>query len=83
MEIKDTITAMTNADYKERFKAEYQQTKIRYEKLGAMLKKHDEGTLDFTPSCPIYLLTAQYKVMREYLGILETRAVIENVDLKN
>lgn len=81
MELKDTATMMNSPDYKERFKAEYIQTKIRYEKLGAMLKKHDEGTLEFTPSCPIYLLSAQYKVMREYLGILETRAVIEGVSL--
>ena len=33
MELKDTIEMMTSNDYKERFKAEYHQTKIRYEKL--------------------------------------------------
>lgn len=33
MELKDTIEMMTSEDYKERFKAEYYQTKIRYEKL--------------------------------------------------
>ena len=32
-ELKDTITGMQSADYKERFIAEYEQTKIRYEKL--------------------------------------------------
>ena len=32
MELKDTIELMNSADYKERFKAEYFQTKIRYEK---------------------------------------------------
>lgn len=81
MELKDTATMMSSPDYKERFKAEYIQTKIRYEKLDAMLKKHDEGTLDFTPTCPIYLLSAQLKTMRDYLGVLETRAVIEGVPL--
>ena len=30
MEFKDTIAMMTSEDYKERFKAEYYQTKIRY-----------------------------------------------------
>lgn len=30
MELKDTIEMMTSDDYKERFKAEYYQTKIRY-----------------------------------------------------
>ena len=29
MELKDTIELMNSSDYKERFKAEYWQTKIR------------------------------------------------------
>lgn len=33
MELKDTIKLMESKDYKERFKAEYYQTKIRWEKL--------------------------------------------------
>ena len=33
MTLNDTIEKMNSADYKERFIAEYQQTKIRYEKL--------------------------------------------------
>ena len=33
MELKDTIDLMTSEDYKDRFKAEYYQTKIRYDKL--------------------------------------------------
>ena len=41
MELKDTIIGMTSADYKERFKAEYQQVKIRYTKLKALLNKWD------------------------------------------
>ena len=56
MELKDTIEMMQSADYKERFKAEYQQTKIRYDKLHKMLVKADAGTLDFTPTCPLGLL---------------------------
>ena len=36
MELKETINLMTSADYKERFKAEYYQVKIRYEKLKNM-----------------------------------------------
>lgn len=39
MELKDTIVKMTSHDYKERFIAEYQQTKIRYEKLKAFNTK--------------------------------------------
>lgn len=33
MELKETIELMQSGDYRERFKAEYLQTKIRYEKL--------------------------------------------------
>lgn len=33
MQLKDTRDMMVSTDYKERFKAEYLQTKIRYEKL--------------------------------------------------
>lgn len=33
MELKDTIAMMQSEDYKERFKAEYYQIVIRYQKL--------------------------------------------------
>jgi hypothetical protein len=38
-ELKGTIDLMLSNDYGDRFVAEYQQTKIRYEKLSAMLEK--------------------------------------------
>ena len=50
MDLKDTIELMQSEDYKERFKAEYYQVKIRLEKLEAMLDKWDKGELDFTPT---------------------------------
>ena len=81
MELKETINMMNSADYKERFKAEYFQTKIRYEKLRRMLVKYDAGKLEFTPSCPIELLREQAIIMEKYLYLLETRAVIENVGI--
>lgn len=46
-----------------------------------MLVKHEAGTLDFEPTCPIELLEHQANVMGEYLHILEVRAEIENVKL--
>ena len=49
MELKDTIELMTSEDYKERFKAEYLQLKIRVEGLRKMLIKWDADKLDFTP----------------------------------
>lgn len=82
MELKDTVEMMNSKDYKERFKAEYWQTKIRYNKLHAMLIKYEAGTLDFTPTCPISILTTQKRLMGELLKQLEIRAEIEGVDLK-
>ena len=81
MELMDTIEMMQSADYKERFKAEYYQTKIRYDKLHKMVTKYEAGTLDFTPTCPISLLREQKAAMGQYLHCLEIRAEIEGVAL--
>ena len=81
MDIKDTIELMSSSDYKDRFKAEYYQTKIRYERLHKMLVKYEAGTLGFEPDCPIELLREQKKHMGEYLYCLEIRAQIEKIDL--
>ena len=69
-------------DYKLRMIKEYKELKEKYTKLHNMLVKYDAGKLDFTPTCPIGLLRKQASVMGQYLYILETRAVIEDVDLK-
>ena len=81
MELKDTIELMQSDDYKDRFKAEYYQTKIRYKKLHKMLIKHEAGTLSFTPSCPIEMLNNQAACMEYYLKQLEIRAAVESIDL--
>ena len=41
----DTVEMMASADYKERFKAEYAQTKIRYEKLKAFNNKIEAANM--------------------------------------
>lgn len=81
MELKDTISLMQSADFKERFKAEYFQLKIRRSGLKNMLDKWKNGTLEFEPKCPFHLLQKQLLVMDEYLEVLEERAKIEGVDL--
>lgn len=81
MELKDTVEMMNSADYKERFKAEYQQVVIRYQKLAAMLQKWDNGELDFTPTCPRSTYNMQVRAMTDYIAVLEARAVMEGVDL--
>ena len=80
-ELKETVELMTSTDYKERFKAEYEQVKIRFEKLKVMLDKWDNGTLEFTPTCNRGIYNFQIKAMGEYIACLETRAVIENIEL--
>ena len=81
MELKETIELMNSSDYKDRFKAEYYQTKIRYDKLHQMLVKHEAGVLDFKPTCPIEKLKEQKRYMGEYLRCLEVRAAIEGIEL--
>lgn len=82
MELKDTVELMNSSDYKDRFKAEYWQAKIRYEKLRKMLIKWDAGTLEFEPTCSKRILLEQERYMREYILCLETRAEIEGVVLE-
>lgn len=77
-----TVSMMESNDYKDRFIAEYVQTKIRYEKLHKMIVKYEAGKLDFTPSCSLELLKKQASAMGNYLYILEMRAEIEGVDLE-
>lgn len=82
MNLKETVPMMESADYKERFKAEYNQVKIRYDKLDEMTVKYEAGTLNFTPSCSLELLKEQKKYMGCYIRCLKIRAEIEGIDLK-
>ena len=86
-----TVDGMLSPDYKERFKAEYSQTKIRYEKLKAFCNRI-EAAMRTCPGdtkrmampehdCPLELLRDQQRAMDEYLHCLEIRAVIEGIDL--
>lgn len=81
-----TVEGMLSPDYKERFKAEYAQTKIRYEKLKAFnniieAAYGSENVEMPLQDCPPELLRKQQAAMGEYLHILEVRAVIEGIDL--
>ena len=88
--LADTVEGMLHPDYKERFKAEYQQTKIRYEKLkafcnrieAAMMTSHEGKKVDMPAhDCPYELLRTQQGHMGLYLHDLEIRAVIEGIEL--
>ena len=80
-DLMSTVDLMASDDYKERFKAEYYQTKIRYDKLHTMIVKYDAGVLDFEPTCPINVLKEQAKYMGLYLYQLEVRAHMEGIEL--
>ena len=81
MELKDTIELMNSEDYKDRFRAEYWQTKIRYDKLHNMIVKYEADTLTFEPKCSLDLLKQQKSSMGNYLYALEIRAEIEDICL--
>lgn len=81
MELEETVKGMNSLDWKERFKAEYWQVKIRWRKLHRMLVKCEAGTLDFELNCSLELLKKQAFHMGSYIYILEVRAEIENIDL--
>lgn len=79
--LNETVEKMLSADYKDRFQAEYRQTKIRYDKLHTIIVKADAGKLEFEPTCPLELLRRQAQAMGQYLYCLEVRAQIEGIDL--
>ena len=81
MELKDTMELMVSENYKDRFKAEYYQAKIRYKKLHKIIIKSQAGTLDFELSCPPEILEKQACFMGNYLKALEIRAKIEKIEL--
>lgn len=80
-DLKDTVDLMNSDDFKDRFKAEYYQTKIRYDKLYEMIVKYEAGTLPFTSNCSLELLKHQASIMSYYLYDLEVRAEIEKIEL--
>lgn len=83
-------------DWKERLKAEYAQTKERYEKLKAYNVRQDVSR-HIEPHTPICseadakereirnyredLMQRQQGIMGEYLHVLELRAALENIEL--
>lgn len=80
-ELKDTVALMLDESYKNRFRAEYWQLRIRAEKLAKMVLKYQEGTLDFEPKCSLGLLQNQLTAMDRYLALLQARATIEKIEL--
>jgi hypothetical protein len=78
--LKDTVADMCSDDYRERFRAEYVQLAIRHSRLKKIIDDY-MGDKDITLSCPVHILIKQLDNMRNYMTILEVRAVIEGIDL--
>ena len=81
MSLRDTIPMMESDNYKDRFKAEFYQLKIRINKLTNMLSAWATGELGFQPSCPYELLESQLNSMKVYMHFLLVRAEIEGISL--
>lgn len=91
---EETVNMMLSSDYKERFKAEYYQTKLRYEKLKKLNTQIEAYNLTNTGygfykskaqepkhDCPYEILRTQQSAMGDYLHSLEVRAEIEGIDI--
>ena len=91
MKVSETVETITSDAYKERFRAEYYQTKERYERLKSFNNKIEAASRTSygiskrvempKHDCPEELLRDQQRAMGEYLHLLEIRAVIENIEL--
>lgn len=81
MDLKDTIELMTSADWKDRFKAEYLQLKIRYNKLHKMIVRRESGMNDFCTPISLDSWKNQAWFMGMYLFELEKQAAIHGIDL--
>ena len=87
VELNKTVEMMLSPDYKERFIAEFHQTKTRYEKLKAFCNKIEASIVtngkvtEPKHDVPYDILRDQQRAMGNYLHILELRAEIEGIDL--
>lgn len=81
MKLQDTVEMMNSADYKERFKGEFYQLKLRIDGLSKMLEGYKEGKLNFEPKCELVMLETQLFAMAAYENVLKMRAKIEGIEL--
>lgn len=89
-DLKETAALMVSPDYRERFRAEYWQTEIRYERLRNYCDRIEIANtssdvsgdvLEPEHDCSYELLRKQQAAMGQYLHLLEMRAIIEGIDL--
>lgn len=81
MDLKDTVELMISPNWKDRFVAEYLQTKIRYEKLHKLIVKRECGKHGFDTPIPLESWKEQAYHMGLYLYELEKQAVLHGIEL--
>lgn len=77
--LEETIGLMTSPNYKDRFKAEFEQLCFRLNELDAFLNKWDSGELKITPKSPREWLKRQRQAMVDYGQVLAARAIKEEI----
>lgn len=79
VELKETVKLMKSEDWKDRFIAEYLQTKIRYERLHELIVEREVGKCPFETPIPIESWKAQASYMGSYLYELEKQAALHEI----
>lgn len=82
LDLKDTIDFMLSESLEERMIAEYQQLSIRKNKLGNYLWAIKEGKAPAINQELYKNLWEQFKAMRKYKKLLEEKARLMKIDLK-
>lgn len=78
--LQSTVEDMCSSNHNRRLLAEFNQVRIRADKLDAILTDYVSGALSFELDTKIQILYAQLQIMRAYEAVLEMR--IEN-EVKN
>lgn len=82
MELKDTVSDMLSDDWKDRLIAEYNQLKVRTEKLSQYIAKLKKEEIREHYSGELLQCTVQYFSMKDYLDAIENRANSLNIILQ-
>ena len=75
MTLESTVDDMLSSDYRDRFRAEYNQLSIRIKRLEKILK----GERSVVINCSYTILGEQLRAMKTYLNCLKQRAQFENI----
>lgn len=79
--LEDTIPLMKSECFKDRLRAEYWQTAIRYQKLLKTIVAYHNGSIGYIPRVSLEDCKKQAEVMSAYLAILSEQAKVDGADL--